>query len=177
MSRRCTLSRENCCANRWELSKLCRELLYHIHELVNERYQEAAAVQPGVERWQVTFTRKNSRTAAAGAAGTLKSISRNWKRAATSPGEPAVRGRNISTVWLRKLSPIPPISSVSTQHFAEQLSGAFSFLAADKATIRDYYPAVKEKGKMVGKNCHAVYAFYEYLWENGFLLQALKEPL
>ncbi len=41
-----------------ELSKLCRELLYHIHELVNERYQEAAAVQPGVERWQVTFTRK-----------------------------------------------------------------------------------------------------------------------
>lgn len=41
-----------------ELSKLCRELLYHIHEIVNERYQEAAAMHPGVERWQVSFTRK-----------------------------------------------------------------------------------------------------------------------
>ena len=41
-----------------ELSKLCRELLYHIHEIVNERHREAAAVQPGIERWQVTFTRK-----------------------------------------------------------------------------------------------------------------------
>jgi DNA-binding Xre family transcriptional regulator len=41
-----------------ELSKLCRELLCHIHDLVNEKYREAVKVRPDIQRWQVSFTRK-----------------------------------------------------------------------------------------------------------------------
>jgi hypothetical protein len=41
-----------------ELPKLCRELLSHIHTLVDEKYRESKLVQEGVQTWQLTFTRK-----------------------------------------------------------------------------------------------------------------------
>ncbi len=44
-----------------ELSPLGRQLLESINELVKEKHQQAAKDQPGVEYWQVTFTRKELR--------------------------------------------------------------------------------------------------------------------
>ena len=44
-----------------ELSKLCRELLGHIHTLVNEKFTEAHKLERNLEYWQVTFTRKQLR--------------------------------------------------------------------------------------------------------------------
>jgi DNA primase catalytic core len=41
-----------------ELSKLCRELLTHIHALVDERFAAEKALNPDLQRWQVRFSRK-----------------------------------------------------------------------------------------------------------------------
>jgi len=41
-----------------EMSKLCRDLLRVIHEIVQEKYEESTALQEGLHRWQLTFTRK-----------------------------------------------------------------------------------------------------------------------
>jgi hypothetical protein len=41
-----------------EMSKLCRDLLGTIHVLVEEKMEESRALQEGLQRWQVTFTRK-----------------------------------------------------------------------------------------------------------------------
>ena len=41
-----------------ELSKLCTELLYHIHTIVNEKHKEALQRMPQLARWQIVFTRK-----------------------------------------------------------------------------------------------------------------------
>jgi len=41
-----------------ELSKLCRDLLMYIHELVNEKYTQERLKHPNLEYWHVRFTRK-----------------------------------------------------------------------------------------------------------------------
>jgi DNA primase catalytic core len=44
-----------------ELNPLCRELLLHVHKLVDERHDILRKAYPEVERWRVTFTRKELR--------------------------------------------------------------------------------------------------------------------
>ena len=46
-----------------ELNPLCRELLLHIHRLVDERHDILRKAYPELERWQVTFTRKELKDA------------------------------------------------------------------------------------------------------------------
>jgi hypothetical protein len=41
-----------------DLSKMCRELLGYIHELVDEKYSRERKSNAELERWQVSFTRK-----------------------------------------------------------------------------------------------------------------------
>jgi hypothetical protein len=46
-----------------ELTPLCRELLLHIHGLVDEKHGALIKTFPELARWQVTFTRKELREA------------------------------------------------------------------------------------------------------------------
>jgi len=41
-----------------ELSKLGRDLLRHIHQVVNEKYESRVVENPDLKKWQVVFTRK-----------------------------------------------------------------------------------------------------------------------